>query len=65
MISTELFAIGLPGVGEMAILAFIILLLFGGAKLPKLMRDLGSSAKEFKRGMAESEDESAPKEKQD
>jgi sec-independent protein translocase protein TatA len=65
MIFSELFAMGLPGVGEMAILAFIILLLFGGAKLPKLMRDLGSSAKEFKRGMAETDDEADLKEKKD
>jgi sec-independent protein translocase protein TatA len=64
MIFTEFFA-WLPGVGEMAILAFIIVLLFGGAKLPKLMRDLGRSANEFKRGMADTVDESEPKEKKE
>ena len=35
----------------------IVLVLFGGAKLPSLMRNLGRSANEFKRGMAESADD--------
>ena len=46
---------GLPGGMELVLLAFIILLLFGGSKLPTLMRNLGKSANEFKRGMAETE----------
>jgi sec-independent protein translocase protein TatA len=54
---------GLPGGMELVLLAFIILLLFGGSKLPTLMRNLGKSANEFKRGMSETEDESEPKEK--
>jgi TatA/E family protein of Tat protein translocase len=32
--------------------AVIIVLLFGGAKLPKLARSLGSASSEFKRGLA-------------
>ena len=54
--------IGAPGLPELVIIALIILLLFGGAKLPTLMRNLGKSTKEFKRGMNEAadEDESAP-----
>jgi sec-independent protein translocase protein TatA len=41
------------GVGptEMLIVMFIILLLFGSQKLPSLMRNLGSSAREFKKGV--------------
>mgnify|MGYP001552002526 CR=1 FL=1 len=55
-----LFAIGFPGMPEMLIVLFLALLLFGGAKLPGLMRNLGRSANEFKRGMSESgEDEDA------
>ena len=47
-----------PGPLELAIIAGIILLLFGGKKLPSLMRNLGRSTNEFKRGMSEtSEDE--------
>ena len=42
-----LFAIGMPGLPEMMIILFVVLLLFGGAKLPSLMRNLGRSANEF------------------
>ncbi|QDV42453.1 twin arginine translocase protein A [Stieleria neptunia] len=52
-----LFAIGFPGMPEMLIVLFLALLLFGGAKLPGLMRNLGKSANEFKRGMNESSDD--------
>jgi sec-independent protein translocase protein TatA len=41
----------------MIIVALIILLLFGGAKLPELMRNLGRSAKEFKKGISEGADD--------
>jgi sec-independent protein translocase protein TatA len=52
---------GFPGMPEMLIVLFLALLLFGGAKLPGLMRNLGRSANEFKRGMNESmeDDETA------
>ena len=56
-------AIGLPGGTEMLVFLFIVLLLFGGAKLPSLMRNLGRSANEFKRGMNETGDEDEPAEK--
>jgi len=35
------------------ILLLLILVLFGGAKIPQLMRNLGSAQSEFKKGMAE------------
>lgn len=38
---------------ELLILAGIFLLLFGGAKLPSLMRNMGRSVNEFKTGMSE------------
>lgn len=53
MLIQNLLAIGMPGVPEMLIIAFIILLLFGGAKLPGLMKNMGRSIKEFKTGMAD------------
>ena len=46
-------AIGAPGLPELVVIALIILLLFGGSKLPTLMRNLGRSTNEFKRGMSE------------
>ena len=49
-----------PGPLELAIIAGIVLLLFGGSKLPSLMRNLGRSTNEFKRGMNESLDEDEP-----
>ena len=55
--SSGLFAFGFPGMPEMLIVLFLALLLFGGAKLPGLMRNLGRSANEFKRCMSESGDD--------
>ena len=46
-----LFAFGMPGPMELLMILCIMLLLFGGAKLPSLMRNLGSSAREFKKGV--------------
>ena len=39
---------------ELIIVLVILLVLFGGAKLPKLARSLGRAQKEFKEGVAES-----------
>lgn len=41
------------GTTEIIIIAAIILLLFGGSKLPKLMKGLGQGMNEFKKGMRE------------
>ncbi len=56
-LSSLFLAIGFPGMPEMLIVLFLALLMFGGQKLPGLMRNLGKSANEFKRGMAETSDE--------
>jgi sec-independent protein translocase protein TatA len=42
---------GMPNMGEMIFLIVIILLLFGGKKLPELARGLGAGIHEFRRGM--------------
>jgi sec-independent protein translocase protein TatA len=47
------------GTPELLIILFIILLLFGGAKLPSLARGLGQSVKEFKKA-AKDDDEHTP-----
>ena len=41
------------GIQEILIIAFIILLLFGGKKIPELMKGLGKGVKSFKEGMTE------------
>ena len=41
------------GAPELLIILVVILVLFGGAKLPKLARSLGQAQKEFKQGLSE------------
>jgi|TARA_B100001540_G_C15509255_1_gene507270 sec-independent protein translocase protein TatA len=45
--------LGLPGGGEWIIIALVILVLFGGRKIPELMKGLGSGIKEFKKASKE------------
>ena len=45
------------GTGEIILIVAIILLLFGGRKIPELMRGLGKGVKSFKQGMNEVEEE--------
>lgn len=41
------------GATELIIVLIILLVLFGGAKLPKLARSLGQAQKEFKQGVTD------------
>ena len=43
-----LFALGMP---ELLVIGVVILLFFGGAKLPQLMKGLGEGISEFKKGL--------------
>ena len=45
------------GFWEIVIIALVVLLLFGGKKIPELMRGLGKGVKNFKEGMKEVEDD--------
>ena len=36
------------GIGQIAIIALVVILLFGGSKIPELMRGMGRGVKEFK-----------------
>jgi sec-independent protein translocase protein TatA len=45
------------GAPEIIIVALIVLLLFGGKKIPELMKGLGKGVRNFKDGMKDVEDE--------
>ena len=47
----ELLFIGNLGTGEIIIIAIIVLLLFGGKKIPELMKGIGKGVKNFKDGV--------------
>lgn len=57
MIATILLLFGNFGTGEIIIIAIVILLLFGGKKIPELMKGLGKGVKSFKQGMNDISDE--------
>jgi sec-independent protein translocase protein TatA len=54
MITPLLFNLGF---WEITIIALVVLLLFGGKKIPELMRGLGKGVKNFKDGVKGVEDE--------
>lgn len=54
----------MPQGPELIIILVVILLLFGGAKLPKLARSLGQAQNEFKRGLKEGSEPDADKQGQ-
>ncbi|HCP40753.1 MAG TPA: twin-arginine translocase TatA/TatE family subunit [Cryomorphaceae bacterium] len=47
--------LGIPGSSQMILILVVVLLLFGGRKIPELMRGLGRGVKEFKDGVADDE----------
>lgn len=49
-----MFGIGMP---EVLLIALIVLLLFGGKKIPELMKGLGKGVKSFKDGVNEASTE--------
>ena len=49
------FPLGVVGPWQVVIIALVILLLFGGKKIPELMKGLGKGVKSFKEGMNEVE----------
>jgi len=49
-----LFALGAP---EIVLIALVVLLIFGGKKIPELMKGLGKGVSNFKRGLKDVEDD--------
>ena len=50
-----IYPLGIVGPWEIVIVALIFLLLFGGKKIPELMKGLGKGVKSFKEGLNEIE----------
>jgi sec-independent protein translocase protein TatA len=55
----------LPGGWEWIIIVLAILLLFGGRKIPELMKGLGQGMKEFKKARNEASEDKQKKEDED
>ncbi len=53
------------GMQEVLVIALIVLLLFGGTKIPELMRGLGKGVKSFKEGMREIDIDTVDEKKKD
>ena len=53
----ELLFLGNLGTGEIVIIAIVVLLLFGGKKIPGLMKGIGKGVKNFKDGVKGLEDD--------
>ncbi len=56
---------GMPGGQELLIIALILLVLFGGTKIPALMRGMGEGIREFRKELKSgdgSDEEGGPKE---
>lgn len=53
----ELLFLGNLGTGEIVTIAIVVLLLFGGKKIPELMKGIGKGVKNFKDGVKGLEDD--------
>ena len=48
---TQLLFLGNLGAQEIILIAFVVLLLFGGKKIPELMKGIGKGIRSFKEGV--------------
>ena len=53
----DLLFLGNLGTGEIIVIDMVVLLLFGGKKIPELMRGIGKGVKNFKDGVKGIEDD--------
>lgn len=56
---------GMPGGMEWILIALVVLLLFGGKKIPELAKGLGSGIKNFKKAVKDDEEEVASTDKKE
>ena len=60
---TPFIILGMIGPWQIVLVVVIVLLLFGGKKIPELMRGIGKGARELKKGL--NEDDEAPEKSAD
>ena len=61
MISLSII-LGVPGYWQIILIVLVVLLLFGGKKIPELMKGIGRGTREFKKGLnTDDEDEDGGK----
>ena len=58
----RLIILGIPGPWQIILIVLVILLLFGGRKIPELMKGLGQGIREFKKAI---KDEKKPEEEEE
>lgn len=51
-----IFSLGMIGAPQIILIVVVVLLLFGGRKIPELMKGLGSGIKEFKNATKEDDE---------
>ena len=56
---------GMPGIWELIIIFFIVLIIFGAGKIPKIARDIGGGIKEFKKSLSGEEDHEEKKDEKE
>ena len=57
--------LGNIGTGEIILIALVVLLLWGGKKIPELMKGLGKGVSSFKKGMNDITDEEPEKKEEE
>tara|TARA_B110000091_G_scaffold201910_1_gene233948 strand:- start:293 stop:499 length:207 start_codon:yes stop_codon:yes gene_type:complete len=63
MISLNIFLLGMPSPLSMILIVGALLLLFGGKKIPELMKGIGGGIKEFKKATKDEKKEAKKEEK--
>lgn len=53
--------LGIPGTWQIILIVLVVLLLFGGKKIPELMKGIGRGTREFKKGLNTDEEDEPPK----
>lgn len=61
--STLFILLGMLGGWEIALIVLVVLIIFGGKKIPELMKGLGKGMKEFKKATKDNSEEEESTEK--